>query len=206
MIRVDLDIQRPSKSVFLNCPWDEKYRELMDAMILATVACGFEPRSLKITRPGARLERICTMISECAYSIHDLTRSSGGDNSRANMPLELGIAIAWQHFQAKPLLHEWLVLVPEESTYQKWVSDLGGYDPAPHDGSPRAVIHQVMKWLSDREGVNVIASIDAVTDAVGTFGEERSYLEGKRYDGPMWSEITAAAAKVLRAPSRSVAA
>jgi hypothetical protein len=35
----------PATSVFLNCPYDLEYLSLFDAAVLATICCGFTPRS-----------------------------------------------------------------------------------------------------------------------------------------------------------------
>lgn len=35
----------PSKSVFINCPFDPEYAALFEAIVFATVCCGFVPRS-----------------------------------------------------------------------------------------------------------------------------------------------------------------
>src|SRR5580704_10530586 len=105
----------PSKSVFINCPFDADYAPLFDAIMFATVCCGFVPRSAlesgTVSEP--RLARIISAVSGCKYSIHDLSRCTGegSDNfARFNMPLELGMAMALRFLD--PLSeHDWLVLV-----------------------------------------------------------------------------------------------
>src|SRR5260370_38030969 len=89
----------PSKSVFINCPFDGEYSDLFEAIVFAAVCCGFVPRSAlesgTVSEP--RLARIIRAVSSCRYSIHDLSRCTGegSDNfARFNMPLELGIAMA----------------------------------------------------------------------------------------------------------------
>ena len=46
--------------MFINCPFDAAYAKLLDAILFATVCCGFTPRSaLESGNVGeARLERI----------------------------------------------------------------------------------------------------------------------------------------------------
>jgi hypothetical protein len=67
------------KSVFINCPFDSEYRELMLAIVFTVVAHGFVPRSARETDGTAepRFSRILKMISESKYSIHDLSRFTG---------------------------------------------------------------------------------------------------------------------------------
>src|SRR5579862_2661544 len=89
----------PSKSVFINCPFDDEYAALFDAILFATVCCGFIPRSALESGTVAepRLTRILRALFSSKYSIHDLSRCTGqgGDNmARFNMPLELGMAMA----------------------------------------------------------------------------------------------------------------
>lgn len=92
----------PSKSVFINCPFDADYAPLFDAIVFATVCCGFMPRSAlesgTVSEP--RLARILQALFSSKYSIHDLSRCAGegSDNlARFNMPLELGMAMASLH-------------------------------------------------------------------------------------------------------------
>src|ERR1700761_8390529 len=89
----------PSKSVFINCPFDADYALLFYAIVFATICCGFIPRSAlesgTVTEP--RLSRILRTLFSSKYSIHDLSRCTGegSDNmARFNMPLELGMAMA----------------------------------------------------------------------------------------------------------------
>ncbi len=69
----------PSKSVFINCPFDGEFTSRFDAIIFATVACGFLPRSALETGSIAepRMERITRAIFSSKYSIHDLSRCKG---------------------------------------------------------------------------------------------------------------------------------
>ena len=83
------------KSVFINCPFDPEYRDLMLASVFSVSAHGFVPRSARETQGDAdpRFSRILTTIAASKYSIHELSRSTGegGENlARFNMPLELG--------------------------------------------------------------------------------------------------------------------
>lgn len=83
------------KSVFINCPFDPEYRDLMLANVFSVFAHGFIPRTARETEgnPEPRFSRILATIAASKYSIHDLSRSRGeGDENlaRLNMPLELG--------------------------------------------------------------------------------------------------------------------
>ena len=150
----DLSIE-PTKSVFINCPFDNEYAELFDAILFATVCCGFMPRSaLETGNVGEpRLERVIQAIFSSRYSIHDLSRCTGEGTenfARFNMPLELGIAMA-RRYMTTDEDHEWLVLAPKGHAYMRFVSDLAAYDPAMHDGSVDDVVFAVMPWLATRK-------------------------------------------------------
>jgi hypothetical protein len=141
------------KSVFINCPFDPEFRDLMLAIVLTVVAHGFVPRGAReaegIAQP--RLRRILETISESKYSIHDLSRFTGegvANLARFNMPLELGMSAAFQFERdgsSRP--HKWLALVPEGFAYQQFISDLAGFDPGRHDRSVASVIREVSAWL-----------------------------------------------------------
>lgn len=144
----------PSKSVFINCPFDADYAPLFDAIVFATVCCGFIPRSAlesgTVSEP--RLTRILRALFSSKYSIHDLSRCTGegSDNiARFNMPLELGMAMA-RRFMEPANEHDWLVLAPIGHTYVRFVSDLAAYDPATHNGSIPSIVIAVMSWLATR--------------------------------------------------------
>jgi hypothetical protein len=82
------------KSVFVNCPFDPDFRELLLAIVFSIAAHGFAARSARETEGTAepRISRILETLANSKYSIHDLSRYSGeGPNNlaRFNMPLEL---------------------------------------------------------------------------------------------------------------------
>lgn len=110
------------KSVFINCPFDHEFRDLLLAIVFSVASHGFVPRSARESEGTAepRMSRILKTLSECKYSIHDLSRFSGEgvDNlSRFNMPLELGMAAALRFERLNSdRTHNWLALVPEGSS------------------------------------------------------------------------------------------
>ncbi len=140
-----------SASVFINCPFDSGYRALLDGIIVATVCCGFTPRSAieSGSVSETRMDRIVETLCSSNYSIHDLSRHKGEGTenfARLNMPLELGMAMAHRFLSGKDA-HDWMVMVPEGHEYVQYVSDLAGNDPYQHDGSVKSVISNVVSWL-----------------------------------------------------------
>jgi hypothetical protein len=132
-----LGVPKRNESVFINCAFDDDFRPLFDALVLAVVACGFTPRCALESGSVAdlRMDRICTALLASKYSIHDLSRCQGeGDRNlaRFNMPLELGMAIAIRAQSFGNNRHDWLVLVPERHRYSPIASDLAGFDAPCH--------------------------------------------------------------------------
>jgi hypothetical protein len=88
------------KAVFLNIPYDDRFRRLYLAYITGLIHLGLDPRAT-IEIPGGRnrLDKILDLIRSCRYSIHDLSRveldrKPPFSTPRFNMPFELGLAVA----------------------------------------------------------------------------------------------------------------
>jgi hypothetical protein len=92
-----------SNHVFLNCPFDERYRPIFNAIIFAVSDLGFIARcSLEEDDAGdSRLSKIERMIEECRFGINDLsavTLDAVTNLPRFNMPLELGLFLGCRRF------------------------------------------------------------------------------------------------------------
>jgi hypothetical protein len=144
------------KSVFINCPYDDEFAPLFEAIVLTVAARGFTPRSARETSADAdpRIVRIARGLMTSKYSIHDLSRfqGEGVENlARFNMPLELGIALGVRFMKdASAASHNWVALVPAGAAHQKFASDLAGYDLRDHDNQPGTVIRRVAAWLTEQ--------------------------------------------------------
>ena len=125
------------KSVFINCPFDENYTDILQAITFAIVYANFIPRSaLETINSGQeRLAKICYIIKECQFSIHDISRvgvgPSGSNNlPRFNMPFEFGIFYGAEHFgRGVQKNKKSLVLDSEKYRYQQTLSDIAGKVP-----------------------------------------------------------------------------
>jgi hypothetical protein len=191
----------PSKSVFINCPFDAAYLSLFDAILFSTVCCGFLPRSAieSGTVAEPRLARITRALFSCRYSIHDLSRCTGEGSenlARFNMPLELGMAMARRFMDAKE--HDWLVLVPKGHAYLRFVSDLAAYDPATHDGSMESVVVAVIAWLSTRKDAIPPITPRQVMSKLPVFQANKQKLDAAWGGYPPWSDIVLAAINVAK--------
>lgn len=142
------------KSVYINCPFDEDFEPLLHAIVLTVAAQGFIPRCARESEGQAdpRIVRIARGLMQSKYSIHDLSRfqGAGAENlARFNMPLELGMALGIRYLkETTETQHNWVALVPENFVHQKFISDLAGYDPLPHNEKAETVIPAVAAWLS----------------------------------------------------------
>jgi hypothetical protein len=142
-----------ARDVFINCPFDEAYREGLVAIVFAVIASGFTPRcALEVMDSSQnRLEKIYALIEQCPFGVHDLSRTEVDPQSqlpRFNMPLELGIFLGAKRFggdgQAKKKA---IVLDTEKFRYRTFISDLSGIDPEAHAGSPREIVRILRNWL-----------------------------------------------------------
>ena len=150
-----IDAIQGERSVFINCPFDEEYQPLFQAVMFAVARCGFFPRcSLEGADSGeVRIEKIAKMIGECRYGIHDLSRvelSSGTDLPRFNMPFELGLFLGARRFGGpKQRRKVCLVLDSAPYRYQAFLSDIAGQDIRAHGNAPRRVVTHIRDWLRD---------------------------------------------------------
>jgi hypothetical protein len=65
-----------SKAVFVNCPFDVEFKQIFRSMIFAVIPSGYNPRCALDSTDGAEIivSKIATMLGECDYGIHDLSR------------------------------------------------------------------------------------------------------------------------------------
>ncbi len=81
------------RNVFVNCPFDRKFRPHFDAIVFAIVDCGYRPRCARELDDGSetRIEKIFGIVEKCKFGIHDLSRTALDRTTRLprfNMPLE----------------------------------------------------------------------------------------------------------------------
>jgi hypothetical protein len=195
--------REPEYSVFVNCPFDDGYRDLLDAIVFTSVHAGFFPWMAGSTGTVAvpRIARILEGLKWCRYSIHDLSRyaGEGPDNlSRFNMPLELGMAMALRGHDSRVTAHDWMVMVPEGHIFQQYISDLAGFDPAAHDGSRERVALAVLSWLMTRPTVEVPLGPDDVLPKLSEYSERRSRLDDRWNGNPPWGRVIDLAVEIAR--------
>jgi hypothetical protein len=153
--------------VFINCPFDPKYRPLFEAIVFAVAHCGFEPSSaLEAAGSGtARLDRLFKLIAECRLSIHDLSRVKLDARTRLprfNMPWELGVCMGARQFgDRRQKKKDFLILEHSPGDCAISCSDLSGVDPEAHGNNTNRAIQHVRTWLS-RHSKHSLAGPEAI--------------------------------------------
>lgn len=139
-------------AVFINCPFDEQYRPIFEAVVFAVHRCGFLARCALEdgSSDAVRIDKIVRLIGECQLGIHDLSRvDTEGKLPRFNMPFELGVFVGAQHYRTESERPRGgLILELERYQHQKFLSDLSGNDFEAHRGKSEEAVSAVRKFLS----------------------------------------------------------
>lgn len=141
-----------SKSVFVNCPFDNEYFKLLKPLLFTLIYIGLEPKMSETSDSGeVRLHKIKDMMATSKFSIHDLSRMEPlkvKELPRFNMPFECGIDFGIklsnpQKYQNK----KFLILEKEQYRYQQVISDISGNDIKAHKNNPERIIKVVRDWF-----------------------------------------------------------
>lgn len=164
------EVKNYASNVFINCPFDNEYIELRNAMLFAIYDCGFIPRcALEENNSGdVRFDKIFRLIKDSKFGIHDISRTELDNVStlpRFNMPLELGVFLGAKKFGVS--FHKdknCLIIDKEKYRYQTYLSDIAGLDVRSHENSPDKLIAVIRDWLSAASGRKTIPGGKAITD------------------------------------------
>lgn len=144
-----------SRQVFLNCPFDDGYRAIYEAIIFAVIHCGFVLRCARERDDSGetRIAKIVEIIRDSQFGIHDISRVECDEANglpRFNMPLELGLFLGAKSFsdQPKQKKKRCLILDSEPYRYQKFISDIAGQDIRSHGGKAMTAMKQTRDWLA----------------------------------------------------------
>jgi hypothetical protein len=153
---VDSDYE---KNVFINCPFDDEYTPIFEAIVFTIQACGFSAMCARsrINSGEVRLQKILEIIGECRYSIHDLSRTELDRTTalpRFNMPLELGIDIGCRAYGNGYGQKSFLIFDRDQFRFQSYVSDIAGQDIANHEDDPNRAIGRIRDWLRTEAALN----------------------------------------------------
>lgn len=142
-----------SSQVFLNVPFDRPYTKLLRALVFAVHDCSLTTRCALERDEGGevRLDKIFDIIRDCRFGIHDLSRTtldSANRLPRFNMPLELGVFLGARRY-GDPRQREksCLILDRDRYRYQKFCSDIAGYDIRAHGNQITHALSAVRNWL-----------------------------------------------------------
>jgi len=183
--RIDPDYDR---NVFINCPFDEVYAPLFEAIVFAVYDLGFVPRSARerLDSSEIRLHKIIALIRRSRLSIHDLSRTDLDDTTalpRFNMPLELGIDLGCKTFSRTHARKSFLIFDSEQYRFQKYLSDIGGQDIHRHGNDPKMAVQRVRDWLKAETPLSAFQSGALVYERYLEFQRDLPSLCAKlRYD------------------------
>lgn len=164
------------RNVFINCPFDKEYDPILQAILFTVLRLGMIPRlaSESLDSAETRLTKICKLISESKYSIHDLSRcvaQKEGEHFRMNMPFELGIDYGYRQFGTEEAKQKrFLILEEQKYRYQAALSDISGCDIGIHGSIQDSAIRVVRNWLVAEAGAKDIG-------ASKIYGEYLGYQE-----------------------------
>lgn len=153
-----------ARNVFLNCPFDEEYSDLLKAIVFAIMDCGLLPRcALEFDDASeTRIDKLFRLVRDSRFGIHDISRTELDHHNmlpRFNMPLELGMFLAAKRFGDRhQRAKSCLVLDRERYRYREFISDISGQDIESHDGDPQRAVVIVRNWLQSASGRSTIPS------------------------------------------------
>jgi hypothetical protein len=141
------------RDVFINCPFDAGYKDLFWATVFVVIRSGFRPRCALETDDSSenRFDKICKIIAECRYGIHDISRTEldpGSNLPRFNMPLELGVFLGAKRFGVgSQKAKRCVVFDRTRYRFQRYISDISGQDIHSHEGTAKRLIEELATWL-----------------------------------------------------------
>ena len=146
-----------NRDVFVNCPFDDGHKALFHATVFTILRSGFRVRCALESDDGGvnRFAKICSIIKECRYGIHDISRTDvGGDPPlpRFNMPLELGVFLGAKYYgKGDQKQKRCIVFDVERYRFQRFISDLAGQDIHAHKANERILIEELAAWLREQD-------------------------------------------------------
>lgn len=145
------------RNVFVNCPFDDDFRQLLLGIVFTVIYFGYKPR-LSLERADSaesRIDKILGLIKVSKFGIHDLSRivsAEADEHYRMNMPFELGIDFGCQKLKGgKWSKKKILILEKERYRFQKAISDLSGSDIKSHNDEVDKIIQAVRDWIVTEE-------------------------------------------------------
>lgn len=182
------------ESVFINCPFDDAFAPILQAIAFCVTDLGFYPRLAPENADNAanRLDRIVELVRGSKYAIHDLSRCKSnavGEYARMNMPFELGIDHGCKRFGTGPQLQKSILILEETRyDYQKTLSDIAGWDIEAHGGDYIVAVRHARNWLVRQAAAEPVGAA-RILDHYEDF--QRWYWERERAGGASDDDIKA---------------
>lgn len=142
-----------SRTVFVNCPFDEEFAPLLEAALFCLIYFGFSPRlaNERLEAGENRLDKILGLIRGAQYSIHDLSRCQARESAeflRMNMPFEFGIDVGLRRSGIKNLAKKkFLIFEHTQYDLKRALSDTAGQDVDFHSGDYELMIKKVRNFF-----------------------------------------------------------
>lgn len=149
--------------MFINCPFDDDFEPILQAILFCIVYVGLTPRLAKERNDSGevRLHKIADLIRDSKFSIHDLSRSQArraGEYFRLNMPFEYGVDWACRRWFGEGRAEKkFLVLDEKRYRYQAALSDIAGSDIQYHKGDYQKAVRKVRNWLVTEAAISAPA-------------------------------------------------
>lgn len=139
--------------VFINCPFDEEYAPLLEAILFCITYAGLNARlaTERLEAGENRLDKIFELARGSRYSIHDLSRCqsrAANEYARMNMPFELGLDLGIRRSAADlPSAKKFLIFERNPYELKRTLSDLAGQDVFAHKEDYLEVIRGMRDFL-----------------------------------------------------------
>jgi hypothetical protein len=151
------------KNVFINCPYDRNYNDLLRKMIFTITFLGYKVQIVSGNQNSGelRINKILELVKLSKFSIHDISRNQASrrnDFFRLNMAFELGIDFGCKSLHDDHRSKKFLILDKEKYVYQKSLSDMSGFDITHHNNDPFKLIEIVRNWFVNEENLQQVPS------------------------------------------------
>jgi hypothetical protein len=161
--------------VFINCPFDNTYKPIFDALVFVVYDLGFVARAALEIDDGTelRLDKIERIIEECRYGIHDISNVTLDANTglpRFNMPLELGLFLGCKRFGGERQRKKVCVILDREPyRYRQCISDISGQDIHVYGGGHAQAITEIRNWLAAASKRKLLPGGAEIVERYGRF-------------------------------------
>jgi len=183
------------RQVFLNVPFDIRYKKLLDALVFAVHDCGLVARCALEKDDGGqvRVDKLYHIIRDSRFGIHDLSRTTLDTEHRLprfNMPLELGVFLGARRFgNSAQRRKSCLILDRDRYRYQIFCSDISGQDIRAHGNDVPQALTAVRNWL--QTNVRTSRQLPGPSTVIARYVEFRRQLPFMCRHEKLWpSELT----------------